>query len=58
MGIASVLLLLGFIMSIIKCNQFCEHGDKVIAGILTSLMLLGGKIFQSIFTVVISFYCY
>ena len=59
MVLASILLLLGFIMSIIKkCSQFCEHGHKVIAGILTSLMLLGGMIFQSLFTVAIGFYCY
>ena len=59
MVIASALFLLGFIMSIIKkCSQFGEHGHKVIAGILTSLMLLGCKVFQSIFTVAIGFYCY
>ena len=56
---ASVLLLLGFIISIIKkCSRFSEHGHKVIAGILTSLLILGGKTFQSLFTVGIGFYCY
>ena len=55
----TVLLLLGLIMSIIKkCSQFSEHGHKVIAGILTSLMLLGGKSFQSLLTVGIGFYYY
>ena len=56
---ASVLLLLGFIMSIIKkCSRYSEHGHKVIAGILTFLMFLGGKVFQNLFTIGADFCCY